>query len=152
TVRDLLGLTVPAARLAAFSADQDAAQSGFVAGGAVDTAEDVRVFLQTAEDLATQALQKMPALLPCNPIPTAAAEQDACADRFLAGFVKRAYRRPLLPAELADLSATYRAQRQAGIDAPFTQAVANMIAAVLQSPYFLYRREVGPNAPTRDGA
>src|SRR2546421_9555797 len=54
TVRDLLGLTVAPARLAAFSADQDAATSGFVAGGAVDTAEDVRVFLQAAEDLAGQ--------------------------------------------------------------------------------------------------
>src|SRR5439155_13610397 len=123
-----------------------------VAGGAVDTAEDVRVFLQAAEDLAGQALQKMPALLPCNPLPAAAADQDACADKFLAGFARRAYRRPLLPAEVADLSATYRAQRQPGIDAGFPQAIANMIAAVLQSPYFLYRREIGPNAPVREGA
>ena len=56
------------------------------------------LLLQAAEDVATAALGRMPSLLPCNPLPTAAAAQDACADQFLAGFGKRAYRRPLTDA------------------------------------------------------
>jgi hypothetical protein len=152
TIRDLLGIPVPPERLADFSADQDPNKAGFVNGGVVDAAQDARVFMQAAETLAQAALQKMPSLLPCNPIPTAAADQDACADKFLAGFGRRAYRRPLLPAEIADLSALYRAQKAADIGANFQQAIANVIGGVLQSPYFLYRHELGPNAPIKEGA
>jgi len=37
------------------------------------------------------------------------------------------------------------------IAADFTQAVANVMTAVLQSPCFLYRWELGPNDPIKDG-
>jgi hypothetical protein len=152
TVRDLLGLTtLPAARLAAFSADQESASSGYLRGGAVTAAPDARVLMLAAEDLATAAVQKMPGLLPCNPLPTAAAEQDACADKFIAGFGRRAYRRPLQQTELEDLRALYRAQRQGEIGAAFPQAIANVITAMLQSPYFLYHWELGPEKAIKDG-
>ena len=152
TVRDLLGLdSLPDAQIDAFSADQDSAASGFLRGAAVTAAPDARGILQAAEELGKAALGRMGELLPCSPLPTAAAEQDACADEFIAGFGRRAYRRPLTDAEVDELKALYRAQRQMDIAADFTQAVANVVSAMLQSPYFLYRWELGPNAPIRDG-
>jgi hypothetical protein len=151
TIRDLLGVQVSKQDVQNFSADQDSQKAGFMAGGAVDQPQDVRVFMTAAESLANAALGKMAGLLPCSPIPTDTAAQDQCADKFLAGFAKRAYRRALLPAEVQDLSATYRAQRQTNIGADFTHAVANMIGAILQSPYFLYRHELGPTAPIKEG-
>ena len=152
TVRDLLGISeVPAARLAAFSADQDSSESGFVRGGSVTAAPDARVLMLAAEELATTALAKVPALLPCNPIPSATPDQDACAEKFLSGFGHRAYRRPLTDGELQDLKALYQAQRAPDAGATFQQAIANVITAMLQSPYFLYRWELGPAAALRDG-
>jgi hypothetical protein len=152
TVRDLLGVTdIPAARLAAFSSDQDSGLSGFVRGGSITAAPDARNVMQAAEDLAQLALGRMQSLLPCNPVPAGAAEQDACADKFIAGFGKRAYRRPLQQAEIDDLRGLYKAQRAADIGADFNKAIANVIAAMLQSPYFLYRFERGPAAPVKDG-
>jgi hypothetical protein len=152
TVRDLLGIgEVPAARLASFAADQESAASGFLRGGSVTAAPDARVLMLAAEELTALALPKVPMLLPCTPVPTANAEQDSCADKFLAGFGRRAYRRPLTDAELADLRALYRAQRAPDIGGNFQQAVASTIAAMLQSPYFLYRWELGTAAPTKDG-
>ena len=152
TVHDLLGFdAIPPARLAAFSADQESGGSGFVRGGSVTAAPDARVFLQTSEDLATAIVPKLQGMLPCNPMPTAAPEQDACADKFLAGFARRAYRRPLQDQELSALKDLYRAQRAPAIGANFAQAVASTIGALLQSPYFLYRWEMGPDKPERDG-
>jgi hypothetical protein len=152
TIRDLLGVgEIPAARLAAISADQDSAGSGYFRGGSVTAAPDARALLQAAEDVATSALSRMGSLLPCNPIPTAAAAQDSCADQFLPSFGKRAYRRPLTDAEINDLKALYRAQRTPDVGADFPKAIANTIAAMLQSPWFLYHWELGPAAPIKEG-
>ena len=152
TIRDLLGVAeIPAARLASLAADQDSGGSGFVRGGTVTAAPDARVLMLAAEELTATALAKVQSLLPCNPIPTAAAAQDECADKFVAGFGRRAYRRPLTDAEVADLKALYRAQRGPDIGAAFPQAVANVVSAMLQSPYFLYRWELGPGPATKDG-
>jgi hypothetical protein len=152
TIRDLLGVgEIPAARLAAISADQDSAGSGFTRGGSVTTPPDARALLQAAEDVATAAISRMGSLLPCSPLPTAPAAQDACADQFLPAFGKRAYRRPLTDGEVNDLKALYRAQRTPDVGADFPKAVANVIAAMLQSPYFLYHWELGPAAPIKEG-
>ena len=151
TVRDLLGIAeVSAARLASFAADQDSEGTGFLRGGSVTAAPDARVLLLTAEELAAATVPRLPMLLPCSPLPAGTPEQDACADKFLPGFGKRAYRRPLTDAEVQDLKALYRAQRAADLGASFPQAISNVIAAVLQSPYFLYHWELGA-APQKDG-
>ncbi len=152
TVRDLLGLTtVPKGKIGTFSADQESAASGFLRGGSVTAAPDARALLLAAEELSAAALQQVPALLPCAPVPAAAPEQDACADKFIAGFGRRAYRRPLTDAELEDARGLYRAQRAPDAGATFPQAIANVVTAMLQSPYFLYRWELGPAAPLKEG-
>jgi hypothetical protein len=152
TVRDLIGVTtVPAARLATFADDTESLSSGFLRGGAVTAAPDARVLMLAAEELTTSIMQRVPMLVPCSPLPTAMAEQDACADKFITAFGRRAYRRPLTDGEVQDLRALYKAQRAPDIGAAFPQAIANLISAMLQSPYFLYRWELGPVPATKDG-
>jgi hypothetical protein len=70
---------------------------------------------------------------------------EACARRLITGFAARAYRRPLLPEEVAILEAAYRAGTADGE----TEGLRAILLAVLQAPQFLYRLEVGQ--PRRGG-
>jgi len=149
TVRDLLGVTTSTS--GKLSADQGSGESGFMTGGAISASTDARGVLNSAEDVTTAALTKLSTLLPCNPIPTARAAQDTCADQFVETFGLRAFRRPLSATELADLKALYRGYRDAAIGDSFENAIGGVITAVLQTPQFLYHWEVGPEGPIKDG-
>jgi hypothetical protein len=145
TIRDLLGVTVPAS--AGFATDLDSYESGFGRGAGISTGTDARQFFDTSEQVAGLALPRLTALLPCQALPTARAEQDACARDFIGKFGLRAYRRPLNADEVADLQKLYDADRALGND--FSDGIAAVLSGILQSPYFLYRWELnGP--PTRD--
>jgi cellulase/cellobiase CelA1 len=65
---------------------------------------------------------------------------EACANDFAHRFGGRAFRRPLSDAEVADFMAIYKA---IAAGEGFDEGVRWMIAAMLQSPYFLYRTELG---------
>jgi hypothetical protein len=95
---------------------------------------------------------KVPDLVPCKPIPAAAADQETCAKTFITQFGRRAFRRPLTADEASDLLGLYKAERAPDIGAPFADAIGGVIAGMLQSPYFLYHWELGGRAPMRDGA
>ena len=90
-------------------------------------------------------------LVPCNPIPTAAAAQDTCADQFIDKFGLRAFRRPLSAAEKdgAEEAVQGPARRRTWAP-PSSRPSAPWSAAILQTPYFLYHWELGPNAPLKD--
>jgi hypothetical protein len=97
-----------------------------------ELAED---YLTTAEALATQATAgDIVGLAGCDPQRVGA---DACARTFIAGFGRRAYRRPLAPDEV-DL---YFRLYQAGAD--FKNGVRLVVQAFLQAAPFLYRVELG---------
>ena len=64
---------------------------------------------------------------------------DACLTQFLEQFALRAWRRPLEQSELERYKALAAA---VGLDDPWL-ALENVTAALLQSPYFLYRVELG---------
>jgi hypothetical protein len=144
TVRDLLGAQARPPR--DFSLDQDAA--GFAIGGPVSTATDASRLLESADVLAAAA--DIPTLVPCpNPTP---ASEETCARDFIQRFGKRAFRRPLAADEVGDLLAVYTAHRGPEIGANFPDAVRAVVAALLSSPFFLYRAELGMARPVRDGA
>ena len=146
TVRDLLGSAAVPPR--DFASDQDAA--GFAIGGPVSTSTDVSKLVESADQIATAAAAQLPGLLPCpNVAPTGEA---ACARTFIQQFGKRAFRRPLAADEVDDLQAVYGAHRDPAIGAPFAEAIRAVVAAMLSSPFFLYRAELGPARPQRDGA
>jgi hypothetical protein len=151
TIRDLLGVDATSVGIAGFAADTDSSLSGFFRGSKLSTGDDARALMKSTDDLAQAAMGKLQGLLPCSPLPTAANEQDACVGKFITNFGLRAFRRPVSQAEAGKLTALYKAQRSADIGATFEQAVGVLVGTMLQTPYFLYHWELGPNAPTREG-
>jgi hypothetical protein len=134
TVRDLLGVADAVAPSALPGDDtiNDRFHSNTVSPLA---AIDVGEYGDAAEAVATKAVANLPAILPCDPKATS---ESACAQQFIEGFGKRAYRRPLLPAEVDLMKTVYAA----GGD--FPTGIRLVIAAVLQSPKFLYLYERVP--------
>jgi hypothetical protein len=145
TLRDLLGIP-PADR--DLSEDQDA--GGFAIGGPVTTSGDAARLLDAAEQLAAGAAAKLATLVPCTPVPTDAVGQADCAKKFITQFGRRAFRRPLSADEVNDLLGVFNAHRAPAINYPFAESIQSVVAAMLTSPYFLYRAEGGGSAPIKE--
>jgi hypothetical protein len=148
TIRDLLGdASRPGDRLP--GGDQESGGSGFLKGGAVAEV-DAQTLIETSGQLATTAVGKLGTLVSCGASP-APAQEDACAKDFIAKFGRRTFRRPLSTDEQAGLYALYQKQRGPEIGADFPGAIRIVLQAMLLSPSFLYRWELGAQAPLRDG-
>jgi len=63
-------------------------------------------------------------------------DERGYASEVLSRFMRKAYRRPVAPAEVAAKMALYDAGRKAGL--AFTEAIKRPLAAVLVSPHFLF--------------
>lgn len=144
TVRDLFGdeLVVPP------ELEPDAAVDGLLAIGAAHTSispRGVEQYEAAAYDIARQVMEPGPmrdALVPCTP---AATVDRACARDVLEPLGLRAWRRPLSPDELSvvlDLADTAAAELD-----DFYDGVEFGVAALLQSPEFLFRVELGEPDP-----
>jgi hypothetical protein len=132
TVRDLLGITDPATD----DLPIDEGAGGFYSNVIAPVSElQIEKYRTAAELLAARAAENLPAVLPCDP------GQPDCADRFIARFGRRAYRRPLLPAEEARYRQLF-AETRARAD--FRSGVRVVIETMLQSIHFLYRFEPAP--------
>lgn len=102
---------------------------------------------EEAADQITQAIFADPdrrlALVGCEP----AAPGDQCVQGFLEDFGRRAYRRPLTPDEMLRW-------QQVTVDLAIPDAWEGLrlaVAGMLQSPYFIYRVELGEPDPERPG-
>jgi hypothetical protein len=104
---------------------------------------DVDAFQAAAEALAAQAVSANLGMLigACDP----QANEAMCVDAFLASFLQRAYRRPPSDGEQQRLRAVYDVGAAAG---GFKGGLQLMLEAVLQSPAFLYRQELGATDAT----
>jgi len=151
TVRDLLGIDAAQVSLAGLAGDQESSLSGFVKGSTLTTGQDARALMASADAAAKLVQGSLDKILPCKSVPTAAAEQDACADKFIEQFGLRAFRRPLAKSEIDALHKLYQDQRGPAVGAPFDQAIVTMISTILQSPMFLYHWEIGQTAPIHEG-
>jgi len=78
--------------------------------------------------------------------PAQAADEEPCARQIVGRLAQRAFRRPVNDALLQPLMAFYAAGRKA---AGFEAGVRDALAAILASPYFLYRIEGGDVGGTR---
>lgn len=88
--------------------------------------------MDQAESIAHYAVTNhLAQLTPCT------STDAACRQSFIRQFGKRAHRAPLSDAEVGVYEALFAAE------ASFADGVEAVIAAMLQSPYFLYRRELG---------
>jgi hypothetical protein len=139
TVRDLLGIgDAPAA---SFGIDEQ--DGGFHSNSKAPVKElQIERYLQTAEELAQKAVANPGSLaLACAP---PRASESACLDAVLRGFGKRAYRRPLTMAESDRYRAIFAAGKGPAND--FAGGLTLVVSTMLQSPYFLYRPELGLGA------
>jgi hypothetical protein len=163
TVRDLFG---DASGLAgAFPAEDE--QAGFALGGTV-TALSVESYQGAAEAIAARAVGRIGATERCDPVAegertcaarvelerllacdpgvgagTGTAAEDACAARLVDELGGRVYRRPLDGEMRARLLAVFSAARGG---AGYAHGIEVVIAAMLQSPWFLYVVELGDPA------
>jgi hypothetical protein len=135
TVRDLLGDTTQPGSM--FPPDQ---VNGFFDNTAVT--QNVQVLLaedyvSTAEALSIKAVTNLSALLGCD---VASRGEATCSAQFIQTFGRRAFRRPLTSDERSRLQALFTAVRG---QADFTTAIRAVLEAMLVSPYFLFRPELG---------
>jgi mono/diheme cytochrome c family protein len=78
-------------------------------------------------------------ILTCTP--TTAAGEGGCATKILSALARRAYRRPVAPADVARLLAFYREGRQKG---GFETGIQLALRRMLASPSFVFRTENDP--------
>ncbi|HEX9296524.1 MAG TPA: DUF1592 domain-containing protein, partial [Polyangiaceae bacterium] len=140
TVRDLLSVATKPAD--AFPADLDP-DFIFHRAGLVSSLDADRL-REAAETLASAA--NVTTLAPC----ATTGGDPTCAHKFVETFGLRAYRRPPLAAEIDRLMALYQVGRTT-LMLDYAGAIKLLIEAMLQSPAFIYRWELGPNAPTLEG-
>jgi hypothetical protein len=140
TVRDLLGDTTNQAD--AFPLDLD---NGFLfhRAGLVSTLD-----ASTLRDAAEAIVKKLDIakLLPCMP----SGGEDACAQTFITTFGAQAFRRPVAAPEAARLTALFKTART-DLMLDFNESIRVLVEAMVQSPEFLYRWELGDKAPTLEG-
>jgi hypothetical protein len=135
TVRDLLGETKS---LTAEFPEDGRPPRGFANDTNARSASDKLVggYMAVAEKLAANAVAQLPKLLDCD---VASKGETACLQQFLAGFGKRAWRRPLTASETQDLTAAFTQLR----GPTFASGIEAVTTIMLMSPQFLYRYEQG---------
>lgn len=135
TIQDLFG--IPSTWGAAFGADTvvdgfDNHASALVVSPLL--ADQVRT---ASEEIADVAFGNPTSVVPCDPV---AMGEAACSSLFISSFGERAFRRPLAEADSARYQALFN--DVAATDG-FWEAAKTVVSAMLQSPHFLYRTEVG---------
>lgn len=136
-ITDLFGGHVePSAR---FPAQSGRSETGFSTEQALNTVDQLAAeqIMVAAEEVALQLPDALPRLAPC----VAEAADDACIDGFIASTASRAYRRAATDEERALLRGVYDEAR--ADEASAADAVAMVVAVMLQSPQFLYALESG---------
>jgi hypothetical protein len=85
--------------------------------------------------------------LRASPVTGASARQEeACARTIVSALARRAYRRPVTPADVGVLMEFYASGRRAGT---FDDGIEKALRRLLADPEFVYRREVAPaSVPT----
>ncbi len=102
-------------------------------------------FYQTAENIVTQIAPRIPQIASCMTGDT----HTGCAMRFAQTFGQRAFRRPLEAGEVTNLMKVYNSvcpapSTSCATPTEFNSAISLMVEALILSPSFLYRTELGP--------
>lgn len=140
TVRHLLG---PEALLV-HALPPDPRAHGF------DTAAETLTVSAGNFDEYQRAAERMAAALPVEalaPCPTASSP-GACASDFARGFARRAFGRPLMESETQALLRVF--ETGAALDG-YAGGIRLVAEAILSSPHFLYRTEIGDGSTEPDG-
>jgi len=145
TVRDLIGLSMSPSTGAPFSmAFPPEVYAVFTNVADYQSVSErlVEAYLEAAEEIAVAALPQLGMLVPsCDPATMGAM---TCATSFIGTFGKKAFRRPLTTDEIASYQDLFV---DGSADGTFEAGIAEVIAAMLQSPHFVYRVELTQPAP-----
>jgi hypothetical protein len=146
SLRDLLGLTTPVATL--FSNPDEgfpsvASTYASLTDATIDQYHNAIKALLTPYFADANLRQ---AVLDCTP---ANADDSACFNKFVAGFGRRAWRRPLTTAEI-DRTTKLAGDAARALADPW-KGLAYAAAALLESPNFIYRVELGAPDPAAGG-
>lgn len=105
---------------------------------------DARGYLGSGEAIAQSARESgvLAKLAPCE-----GAADEACAERFIRSFGRRAFRRPVTDSELATLRGVYDKARRpvaaGGLGLDYLDSVQMTLESILNLPQFLYVLETG---------
>lgn len=146
TVRDLFGDTSAPAN--AFPSEESGNGFGNDADAQNVVAASIEQYSLGAEKvaLAATAPERIGSLAACASQVTDAASEVACAKTIAETFTPKAWRRPLVAGEADGLVALFT---EARAKADFRHSVVGMLEAILQSPEFLYKPELGVPVPGR---
>lgn len=132
-VKDLLGLS----SAPTLSNNGGTAELAFFSDDAAGVDANLQFAIyQASEAVMAQIAPRIAQLAACQ----AGEAPDACARRFATTFGARAFRRPLDEGEVTALLGPYTE----GAKQDFNTGISLMIQALLQSPSFIYRTELGP--------
>jgi len=105
----------------------------------------VQGYLDAARDLAADSFESADLrsrIVTCDP---AKGDENACVSQIIEDFGRRAFRRPLEPAEVDRYLSAYQAARS-NLEFGALEALQHVIRAVLSSPNFFLRVELGAGA------
>lgn len=128
SIKALVGDTVVLDRLAPEAATKNFSQKGLIANTSL-----VSTRLDWAEHASEQLEGRVLEVTGC------ASDDAACARTYLAGFMRRAYRRPVSDLEIDDLITVF----DQGAETSFDVGVKLAVEAVIFSPSFNHRSEYG---------
>jgi hypothetical protein len=149
TVKDLLGLqTAPVLA----SRGNEAAYAFFsdVSLGVVDPAFQFALYQSSQNDVLPAIASKITTLAPCTG--TTPAAQRTCAMTFAQTLAAKGFRRPVDATVVTDLMTVYDAGAGTGTTADYNTGISLIVQAVITSPSFVYRTELGPTTLTADGS
>ncbi|MBV70837.1 MAG: hypothetical protein CMH52_05755 [Myxococcales bacterium] len=135
SIKDLFGLDLPDGIV--FPPEEEALGFDNNARALQATPLHTERYMYAAELIAQAATEDLDEQMPC----TANEQADGCLERYLDAIGVRAWRRPLDALERTALLKLYRGAVAAG--ETHREGVSLVITALLQSPSFLYRVEVG---------
>jgi hypothetical protein len=140
TVRDLLKDTTSPAN--SFPSEESGNGFGNDADSQAVVAALVEQYVSVGEKVAASATtaDHIATLAACATQLTDAASETACAKTIAETFTPKAWRRPLVAGEADGLVALYTSVRPTS---DFVTGVATMVEAIVQSPEFLYKPELG---------
>jgi hypothetical protein len=144
SVQQLLALSGPTGFTDGFP--QDAIVGGF------SNDENGRYVTQTLNADYEAAAEALAAEVTADTTSLGRVYEGTDAAGFIAAFGRRAYRRPLSPDEVSAYQAVYEVgEGLSGTGTAFQKGAGLVIQAMLQSPYFLYRVELGDEGTPLDG-
>ena len=147
-VKDLLGLTT-APVLSNRGGEATYAFFGDSSLG-VDESFQFGLYQASQNDVLPAIQSKLTTLAPCTGTTTAA--YRTCAMTFVTTTGAKAFRRPLETAEVTNLLGVYDAGAGTGTTVDYPTGISLVIQAMITSPSFIYKTELGPTTLAADAS